>query len=49
VTATEYLIGWHADDQYADFARAYGHDVRDWEGFPVTRAINELKMTTWLI
>lgn len=49
VTATEYLIGWHTDEQYADFVRAYGRDVRDWEGFPVIRAINELKMTTWLM
>jgi Ser/Thr protein kinase RdoA (MazF antagonist) len=49
VTATEYLIGWHTGEQYAGFVRAYGHDVRNWEGFPVVRAINELKMTTWLM
>jgi aminoglycoside phosphotransferase (APT) family kinase protein len=49
VTATEYLIGWHTDEQYADFVRAYGHDVMDWAGFPVIRAVNELKMTTWLM
>jgi aminoglycoside phosphotransferase (APT) family kinase protein len=49
VTATEYLIGWHTDEQYADFVRAYGHDVMDWDGFPVIRAVNELKMTTWLM
>jgi aminoglycoside phosphotransferase (APT) family kinase protein len=49
VTATEYLIGWHTDEQYAEFVRAYGHDVMDWAGFPVIRAVNELKMTTWLM
>jgi len=49
VTATEYLIGWHTDEHYADFVRAYGYEVMDWEGFPVIRAINELKMTTWLM
>jgi aminoglycoside phosphotransferase (APT) family kinase protein len=49
VTATEYLVGWHSDDQYAGFVRAYGRDVMDWEGFPVIRAVNELKMTTWLM
>ncbi|HVB43243.1 MAG TPA: aminoglycoside phosphotransferase family protein [Streptosporangiaceae bacterium] len=49
VTATEYLIGWHTDEQYADFVRAYGYDVMDWDGFPVIRSINELKMTTWLM
>jgi aminoglycoside phosphotransferase (APT) family kinase protein len=49
MTATEYLIGWHTDEEYAAFTRAYGHDVMDWGGFPVLRAINELKMTTWLM
>jgi aminoglycoside phosphotransferase (APT) family kinase protein len=49
VTATEYLIGWHTDEQYAGFVRAYGYDVMDWAGFPVIRAVNELKMTTWLM
>jgi Ser/Thr protein kinase RdoA (MazF antagonist) len=49
MTATEYLIGWHTDAQYAAFVRAYGQDVMAWDGFPVLRAINELKMTTWLM
>lgn len=49
VTATEHLIGWHTDDQYASFVDAYGYDVMGWDGFPVIRAINELKMTTWLM
>lgn len=49
VTATERLIGWHTAEDYENFASAYGFDVMTWEGFPVVRAINELKMTTWLM
>ena len=49
VTATEQGVGWHTDEQYADFARIYGFDIKNWDGFPVIRSINELKMTTWLM
>jgi Phosphotransferase enzyme family len=49
LTATEYLVGWHTDDAYAQFCQIYGFDVMSWDGFPVIRAINELKMTTWLM
>lgn len=49
VTATERLVGWHSAAQYARFCQAYGFDVMTWEGFPVLRATNELKMTTWLM
>jgi len=49
VTATEYLIGWHTDIAYASFCDTYGFDITKWDGFPVIRAINELKMTTWLM
>ena len=49
VTATEHLIGWHSDADYAEFCKVYGFNVTDWQGFPVIRAINELKMTTWLM
>jgi len=49
VTATEHLIGWHTAEEYKKFADAYGFDVISWEGFSVLRAINELKMTTWLM
>jgi len=49
VTAAEYLIGWHTDAAYASFCDTYGFDVIQWDGFPVLRAINELKMTTWLM
>ncbi|WP_433250449.1 phosphotransferase [Streptosporangium sp. CA-135522] len=49
VTATERLIGWHTAEEYKNFADTYGFDVISWEGFPILRAINELKMTTWLM
>jgi aminoglycoside phosphotransferase len=49
VTATEALVGWHAEEDYRAFADAYGYDVISWPGFPVMRAANELKMTTWLM
>jgi len=49
VTATEYLVGWHTDEAYAQFCEVYGFDVMSWDGFPVVRAVNELKMTTWLM
>ena len=32
-----------------EFCETYGFDVTQWDGFPVIRAINELKMTTWLM
>jgi aminoglycoside phosphotransferase (APT) family kinase protein len=50
MTATEHLTaGWWTDAEYASFAEAYGYDVTTWtEGFPVLRAVHELKMTTWL-
>jgi len=49
LTATEYLVGWHTDEAYASFCEVYGFDIMSWDGFPVIRAINELKMTTWLM
>ncbi|MCQ0023954.1 aminoglycoside phosphotransferase family protein [Streptomyces somaliensis DSM 40738] len=50
VTATEHhSLGWQTAEQYAAFADAYGRDLRDWEGFPVLRGIQEFKMTTWLM
>lgn len=51
MTATEYLTaGWWTDAEYASFVEAYGYDVTSWaEGFPVLRAVHEIKMTTWLM
>jgi len=51
VTAVEYLTaGWWTDAEYRSFVEAYGYDVTTWaEGFPVLRAVHEIKMTTWLM
>ncbi|GAA3811365.1 aminoglycoside phosphotransferase family protein [Amycolatopsis tucumanensis] len=50
MTATEYVTaGWWTDKQYNDFARSYGYDIRNWEGFPTLRATHEIKMTTWIM
>ncbi|MFC5718984.1 phosphotransferase family protein [Streptomyces gamaensis] len=50
VTAVEHhSLGWQTQEQYADFVRAYGRDLRDWPGFATLRGIQELHMTTWLM
>ncbi len=38
-------FGWLTPERYADFARAYGHDVTTWTGFPLLRDIREMRMT----
>jgi aminoglycoside phosphotransferase (APT) family kinase protein len=38
-----------AEEQYLQFAGAYGFDVRGWPGYPVLREIRELTMTTWIM
>ena len=43
------LAGWHTKQAYTDFCQVYGFDLTTWAGFPVIRAIDELKMTTWLM
>ncbi|TMR38107.1 aminoglycoside phosphotransferase family protein [Nonomuraea zeae] len=49
VTAIEHSVGWGTRAEYDQFAEHYGFDVVAWEGYPVLRDINELKMTTWLM
>jgi aminoglycoside phosphotransferase (APT) family kinase protein len=51
MTATEYLTaGWWTEAEYESFTEAYGYDVTSWtDGFPVLRAVHEIKMTTWLM
>jgi hypothetical protein len=49
VTAIEHSLGWGTRTEYDQFAERYGFDVLTWEGYPVLRDINELKMTTWLM
>ncbi|MFF0741505.1 phosphotransferase family protein [Streptomyces sp. NPDC004111] len=38
-------FGYHTD-HYADFADAYGWDIRHWAGYPVLRDLRELRMIT---
>ncbi|GAA1005437.1 hypothetical protein Aple_050940 [Acrocarpospora pleiomorpha] len=49
VTAIEHTLGWGTRAQYDKFAEYYGFDVLAWDGFTILRAVNELKMTTWLM
>ncbi|MFJ2955098.1 phosphotransferase enzyme family protein [Streptomyces sp. NPDC087270] len=50
VAAHEYdRLGWVSDEQYAAFSGAYGRDLREWPGFETLCAIQEFKMTTWLM
>ncbi|MFF3412929.1 aminoglycoside phosphotransferase family protein [Streptomyces sp. NPDC002742] len=50
VAAHEYhRLGWVTDEQYAGFVGAYGRDLREWLGFATLCAIQEFKMTTWLM
>ena len=42
-------FGWHTRQEYEDFARVYGYDIRQWPGYPVLREIREFLMVTWLI
>lgn len=50
VPTTEYdSMGWASNADYAQFVDAYGRDLRAWPGFSTLRAIQEFKMTTWLM
>jgi len=37
------------EQEYQEFAAAYGFDVRSWPGYPVLREIREMTMTTWIM
>jgi Ser/Thr protein kinase RdoA (MazF antagonist) len=37
------------EQQYQEFARTYGFDVRSWAGYPMLREVRELTMTTWIM
>ncbi|WP_460302027.1 phosphotransferase enzyme family protein [Actinocorallia aurea] len=47
-TAVYRDLGWHTDDEYAEFCEVYGFDVSEIAGFPVLKSLQELRMTTWL-
>jgi thiamine kinase-like enzyme len=50
VAAHEYhRLRWVSEQQYADFVRSYDRDLREWPGFATLCAIQEFKMTTWLM
>ena len=50
VSAHEYdRLGWVSQDEYAAFVDGYGRDLREWRGFEVLSAVQEFKMTTWLM
>lgn len=50
LTAMYYdMFGWHTRQEYEDFARVYGYDIRQWAGYPVLREVREFVMVTWLI
>jgi len=50
VSAHEYdRLGWVSRDEYSAFVGGYGRDLRDWPGFGVLAAVQEFKMTTWLM
>ncbi|MFI8977232.1 phosphotransferase enzyme family protein [Nocardia asteroides] len=46
--ATEAEMGMVSPERYRDFADAYGHDVRAWDGFDVVRSVMQLRMITWI-
>lgn len=48
LTALYRDLGWHTDAEYADFCDTYGFDVTAWDGYPLHKAVRELRMTTWL-
>jgi hypothetical protein len=41
-------FGWHAEQEYLDFAAGYGFDIMTWPGYTVLRDVRELIMITWL-
>ena len=42
-------FGWHTREEYEDFARVYGYDIRRWPGYPALREIREFLMVTWIV
>jgi aminoglycoside phosphotransferase (APT) family kinase protein len=42
-------FGWHTREEYETFARAYGFDIMQWQGYPVLAATREFIMVTWIV
>lgn len=50
VAAHEYSkLGWVTPEHYEEFSEAYGRDLTLWPGFLTLCAVQEFKMTTWLM
>jgi thiamine kinase-like enzyme len=41
-------LGWHTAEEYAAFVKAYGYDLREWQGYEDLADIREIAMTSWL-
>ena len=48
ITAVYRGLGWHSREEYAGFCDVYGFDVTGLDGYPVLKAVQELRMTCWL-
>lgn len=48
LTAIERDCGWVSEDEYAEFAAAYGYDITTSSAYAVLREIRLLRMTSWL-
>ncbi|UQI45909.1 aminoglycoside phosphotransferase family protein [Streptomyces sp. HU2014] len=46
---TSDTFGTLASHRYQEFCTAYGHDVITWQGYPVLRAIRELRLVTFAL
>jgi aminoglycoside phosphotransferase (APT) family kinase protein len=42
-------FGWHTREEYEDFARVYGYDIRQWPGYPVLGEVREFLRVTWVV
>jgi thiamine kinase-like enzyme len=40
---------WHTREEYEDFARVYGYDIRQCSGYPVLCEVREFLMVTWVM
>ena len=39
---------WHTAEQYETFARVYGYDIRQWDGYRTLGDIREFLLVTWM-
>ena len=48
ITSVYRELGWHTDDEYRNFVRAYGFDVSEWGGYRALANAQKLRMICWL-